>query len=721
MSTESEDDLLNKALDCHRSGRHQEASELYQRIVEANPAQTDALYLLGVIAHQTGNHVHAVELFERLLAILPSDARCYNVLGLALIELGREHDAELNFKSAIAIDNAPESHNNLGNLWKKQGRLDDAIDEYKQALEQSPGYANANYNLALAYRARSQPERAAECFRQAVKADPEHAGALAGLGQLLHETERSAEAVPFLERALGLMPYAAALHCDLGDALYASGQIQEAGEMYRKAIECNPKSARSWYSAGCFEASHKEFAAAVDCFRKAVEIDPAWSQAQHNLGHALFKLGQADEALEHFRLAAGKGDPEVALAAIAVLIPGVPKCDNRGILEARRAWAQGNLPLPRTTRQFAPRVSSSNGQIRIGYVSSFFQDHNWMKPVWGLINQHDRQHFEVHLFSDAPASAIQCGYLRRPQDQFHDITGLSNEVAADLVEQSGIDILVDLNGYSTMPRLALFALRPAPVIVGWFNMYATTGMASYDYLVGDDQVIPPEEEQFYSEKIVRVPGSYLTFDMNYPVPPVANSPCLTNRATTYGCLASQYKITTEVIVAWSTILHQVPGSILILKNSAMGSEGNRQFVRRLFEANQITAERVRLEGPAEHYQFLKTYDEIDIALDTFPYNGGTTTTEAIWQGVPVVTYWGDRWAARTSASLLLAGGIGDFVGEGIEGYKSLAIGLGNPGDFARLANLRYTMRSRLLESPVCDTRTFARNIETLYRKMFGSR
>jgi len=193
-----------------------------------------------------------------------------------------------------------------------------------------------------------------------------------------------------------------------------------------------------------------------------------------------------------------------------------------------------------------------------------------------------------------------------------------------------------------------------------------------------------------------------------------------NRAITFGCLAPQYKITREAVATWSSILERVPNSSLILKNTALGSPGNRRFVHALFETHNTPAERVRLEGPSDHYRFLQTYDEIDVVLDTFPYNGGTTTTEAIWQGLPVVTYWGDRWVSRISASILRAGGLGEFVGQGLEDYVSIVIRLANsPGASDRLADLRHGMRSRLRRSPVCDTRGFARNIEKLYSQMAG--
>ncbi|HLK62087.1 MAG TPA: tetratricopeptide repeat protein [Bryobacteraceae bacterium] len=712
--------ILQQGLDHHREGRLPQAAECCQRILSADPQHVEALYLLAVIAHQSGQHEPAVGLLAQAISVSPDDVRCYNVLGLTLMELGRDEEAESCFQRGIAVSEIPELHNNLGTLWKKQGRLDEAIEAFRTALSQSPEYANAHYNLGNAWRERQQMEQAVASFRSAVAADPHHARALVALGQVLQAVGRPDEAVPILERAIGLIPGDAELYCDLGDALQTQRQWQPAIDHYRKAIGCNARSSRAWYAAGCAESSRNEHASAVFCFRKALESDPGRLEVQHNLGRSLFKLGQVGEAMDLFRQAS-------ADSAIAILIPGDPASSNSDILLARKQYGDRlrNSPISveNSHSEFGSYVACPqnrgvdcrNSPVRVGYVSAFFQDHNWMKPVWGLIHQHDRQRFEVHLFSDAPASAVRQGYRPHPSDQFHDISGLSCEGAADCISHAGIDVLIDLNGYSTPDRLSLFELRPARRILAWFNMYATSGMSCYDYLIGDAVVIPSGEEQFYTEKIARVPGSYLTFEISYPVPAVTEPPCLDGRPITFGCLASQYKITNEVIAAFSTILHHVPESLLLLKNSALGSPANRQFVESLFQTQGIPSTRLRLEGPSDHTAFLEAYSQVDIALDTFPYNGGTTTTEAIWQGVPVITFFGDRWVSRTSASILRAGGLGEFVASGLEDCIALAVRCATaPGARDRLCELRRNMRSRLLASSVCDTRTFARNMERLY-------
>jgi protein O-GlcNAc transferase len=559
-------------------------------------------------------------------------------------------------------------------------------------------------------------DRFRSLIEHAIDFNPQSATALAALGRELNALRRPEEAVAVLEKAVALSPDDPELHCELGDALQTLGLLDRAMDAYASALNANPAMARAWYAAGCAESSRREYVSALICFHKALDIHPEWPEALHNLGQVFFKLGRLAEAVELFRRTATAGDAELPLATLATVIPGSPADTNGTILEARQGWAQRYLPPARPDSRFAVRAKTQVGPMRIGYVSSFFQNRNWMKPVWGLINRHDEAKFEVHLFSDAPASAIAHGY--RGLGTFHNISGLSNPAAADEIERCEIDLLVDLNGYSAPQRLPLLALRPTPVMVGWFNSFATTGMSCYDYLIGDEEVIPPEEEHFYCEKIVRVPGSYLTFEVTYPVPEVVAPPCASRSAVTFGCLAPLYKINHEVVAAWSRILEQAGKSSLVLRNAQLASSGVREFVRRLFEEHGISRERIRLEGPAEHYQFLKTYDEIDIALDTFPYNGGTTTTEAIWQGVPVLAFRGDRWVARTSASILRAGGLGEFVAPSLDDYISMAVSLAlRPETPARLAQLRAGMRDRLRASPVCDAGTLARNMERLYEQM----
>jgi len=261
----------------------------------------------------------------------------------------------------------------------------------------------------------------------------------------------------------------------------------------------------------------------------------------------------------------------------------------------------------------------------------------------------------------------------------------------------------------------LFMHRPARRQFGWFNMFATTGMTVFDCLVGDAAVLPPDEAAFYCERIHRVPGSYLAFAVRYPVPDLAPLPAIANGYVTFGCLGSAYKLTDTVIEAWSGIMAGAPDTRLLLKNGTLDDASNRAALMGRFASHGIAAERLLLEGRDEHYEFLRAYGRIDVALDTFPYNGGTTTTEALWQGVPVLTCNGDRWAGRTSRSLLLAAGLPDWVMDDRAGYIEAAIRLGRTSEtWNDLATLRAGMRERLLQSQACDCAALCRALEALY-------
>jgi protein O-GlcNAc transferase len=546
--------------------------------------------------------------------------------------------------------------------------------------------------------------------------------ALIGLADVLEALGRWDEVTSLLARALERTPSSAPLRGRLADGFQAQGDLPRAIQAYRQTIELDPTQPGVWWGLGCALASLGDHASAAESFRRLVMLQPAHGMALHNLGKSLFELGQVDAAIQAFRKSVDHLPPEMTglpLGNIAVAIPGSPTANNQDILDARRYWSTRCLPQPRLDKQIADRGVDPGRPLRLGYVAAFFDKRNWMKPVWGLINHHDRDRFEVHLFSDRPEAAIGPAYRRDPRDHFHDTSGLANPALAQLIEELEIDLLIDLNGYSRPSRLPVFVLRPAPVQVAWFNMFATSGLGSFDYLVGDNHVIPREEERFYTERVVRVPGSYLTFEVTYPVPDVVPPPCLKAGALTFGCLAPQYKITTEVVEAWSGILRKSPGSRLILKNVILGQPAARDFMRDQFARFGIPPERVDLDGPAEHFTFLERYADIDVALDTFPYNGGTTTMEALWQGVPVLTFSGDRWAARISASLLVEAGLSDFVAADLEEYIARAVALaGDPGVPARLDSLRRIMRERLRAASVCDVRAFARNMEEEYLKMY---
>ena len=500
------------------------------------------------------------------------------------------------------------------------------------------------------------------------------------------------------------------------DRLHHAKQIGPAVEHYRQALARDASLFDGWYGLGFALGALREHGEAIEALRIALALQPGAERLRVNLAESLFALGCVSEAVAEYERAATGSDSaarEMSLRNIACIAPGDPAMDNFAIRRARQRWADSASIRPRRT-DWGP-----GGKLRIGYVSSFFDARNWMKMFIGVINAHDRDQFDVHLIATGGLPSAEAGYRDHPDDRIWDIGDISNDELAGHIADARLDALIDLNGYSDLARLPLLLHRTAPIQLSWANMYATTGSPAVDCVVGDPWTIPPEEERFCVERVRRVPRTYLAFDVFYAVPDVAPPPWLQAGHVTFGSLISAYKITDEVVASWSRILRGVPGSRLLLRNAALGQESNRAHILGRFAANGIDAARLSLEGGGEHLDFLRTYDRIDIALDAFPYNGGTSTAEAIWQGVPLLTFNGDRWASRTSRSILISAGLGDWVALDQADFEALAIRMGSSPD--ELAPTRQGLRERVAATPACDVAGLCLALEEIYRDEIEAR
>jgi protein O-GlcNAc transferase len=489
--------------------------------------------------------------------------------------------------------------------------------------------------------------------------------------------------------------------------------IEAAADAYRCVIAADQHNFAAWYGLGAARLRARAYGEASNALLHAVRLRPgdvgAWG--------LLFNLGEVERAIDAYRRAAA----DVSIRAVteqyvAIIIPGRASAGNAAVFAARcdygRRLAVGVNPVER------PKRPPSGGKWRIGYVLAFFDRANWMKPVYGIINHHDRDRFEVHLVSLGGDPSASAGYADHAHDVIWQVGSADDETVARRLAAAGIDVLVDLNAYSAPKWLRLFLRRPAPVQFGWFNSFATSGLDCFDGIIGDDAVVPTAEQGFYTERMLRVRGTYLAFEVLYSVPDVAPPPCSSNGGRlTFGALASTYKLNDLTLGIWARILRSAPTSRLIVRANTLADPSNYEHLRARFAALGVAHERIDLEGGTAHFDFLRSYDRIDIALDTFPYNGGTTTTEALWQGVPILTYAGDRWVARTSASIVRAAGLDEWVAGDEEDLVAKASVLArDPATPARLATLRAGMRSRLAASAACDTAGLCRELERVYRQ-----
>jgi tetratricopeptide (TPR) repeat protein len=560
--------------------------------------------------------------------------------------------------------------------------------------------------------ASGQFDQATSYFKGISKSSPNYGRACKGHGTALLKMRRWSEALAVLQTAHEALPDDPDIVVDGADAVRLLGDLCSAEDLYIEARKRGADGFQIRFGEASICQERKLWIEAIKLWTELGISYPDNPYVLQNLGKAWHELGETDKAVSLMLEAFESGGGTIALSMLGVLAPHAGSCGHEEV-QRIRTYLGEQLKLEEGNPTDYGHCRKENGRVNIGYVSAFFHRRNWMKPVWALLNNHDRENFNIHLFADGPPDDINTegGYVPHTQDTIYDVRKLGNRDLARLISDCDIEVLVDLNGYSAVRRLGLWTAKPSPVTIGWFNQYATSGMPGIEWLIGDDVVICPEEEKFYSERIIRLKQSYLTFQVGYATPdieiPVDDEPF------TFGCLGSAYKITPEVRAAWIRLLSETNGTRLLVRNRVLGEESHRKWFLDFFTSEEIDSERVILLGPTEHEEFLQTYGKVDLALDTFPYNGGTTTMEALWQGVPLICFKGDRWVSRTSATLLNSAGLYDFVGEDEKEYVDIAKKWSAPEQKSKLRKLRTEMRGRLENSTVCDGAGLAQNFERI--------
>ena len=709
--------MIQQAVRYHQAGQLPQAEALYRQVLQLDPDNTDALHLLGVAAHQSGRSDIAVDYISKAIARNRRVADFHNNLGLALQALGRLGEAAASYREALKLrPDFAEVRNNLGNTLRDQGRMDEAVTCYREALRLKPGYAEAHYNLGTALQAQGALDEAVASYRQALRFNPAYAKAHNNLGTALQARGALDEAVAAYREALRSNPGNAEAHNNLGTALQAQGVLDEAAASYREALRLNPGNAEAHKNLGGVLQSQGRLSEAIACYRQAIALKPDYHEARNNLAIALDFCGQRDEAIEAYReLMNLRPDYATAHSNYLMCIHYSPSYSQEALFREALAW--GERHAPPELRMIPPaNVPDPERQLRIGYVSADFRTHPVGYFIEAVLGAHDKSQVEVFCYANQRLNDDITERLRQFADQWRDISSLSDDEAANLVRRDGIDILIDLSGHTGHHRLQLFARKPAPVQATWMGYYATTGVRAMDYIIADRFVLPPEEERFFVEKPARLPYSYLCFTPPQLDIEVSSLPALAAGVVTFGCFNGIVKITPEVVRLWAEILRAVPNSRLFLKTMALGASTVRDRYQEMFAERGISPDRLMFSGGSSRAELLAAYNQVDIGLDPFPFNGGTTTVEALWMGVPVISLKGDRFAGHVSESILAATGLAEWVAESEEAYVAKAAGWA--ADLPKLAELRKTLRQRLLSSPLCDGKGFTRGLEAAYREMW---
>jgi predicted O-linked N-acetylglucosamine transferase (SPINDLY family) len=670
------------ALTHHQAGRLAAAEEIYRRILAVEPQHADSLQLLGVIAHQTGQHATAVDLIQRAIALRPDVAVYHGNLGEAYRLLGKNAEALACYQRAIELNAAyPEALNGMGLVFKELGRFDEAVTCYRRTLTIKPDYAEAHSNLGVAIQAQGQLDQAVACFQRALQLNPDLHVAHSNLGGVLHAMGRYDEAIACYRRTLERNPHVAETHASLGAALRERGNVDDAIACHRQAISLKPMSGWAHNNLGVALKECGELDEALACHRRAIELSPDASDLHSNLLYTL-----------HFSDA----------------------YDARAIHEEHRRWSERHAaPLEAAIRPHR-NDRSPERRLRVGYVSPDFQVHPIGRFLLPLVEAHDHRELEIYCYSSVRSPDTITERCQAAADVWRPTLGLSDPQLADAIRADQIDVLVDLTMHMARNRMLVFARRPAPVQVTYLAYCSTTGLKSIDYRITDPYIDPPGcDESVYSERSVRLPETYWCYRPHCPMPEATPLPARQTGQVTFGSLNNFCKMTVPTLTAWCRLLAAVPNSRLLL-HARPGSHRDR--VRRLLAEHGVDPQRVDFADLAPMSAYLRLYQQIDIALDPFPYGGGTTTCDALWLGVPVVSLAGQTGVGRGGLSILSNVGLPELVARSVDDYVRIAADLA--GDLARVADLRATMTARLQSSPLADTARFARHIENAYRQMW---
>jgi predicted O-linked N-acetylglucosamine transferase (SPINDLY family) len=721
------------ALRHHQGGRLAEAEVLYRQILAAQPDCADAWHLLGVIAHRHGRLDLGVEWIRRALALDSTNPVAHYNLANALKDQGRLEDAILEFRQALALNpDSPEAQNNLGNTLHQLGRFDEAILHCRRAVDLRPDFVQAHYNLGNALKDLHRFPEAVAAYRRSLELDRQFVQGYNNLGIALAGQKDYQTAIASFEEAIRLDPHSARTHNNLGKAFVELRRLDEAVAAYRRALALQPDYADAHVNLGLALREQGCLDEAVAHHRQAITLRPDFAEAYNNLGNTLTVQGDLDNALAAYResLRLQPDSPKVH-SNIILALHSHPAQDAAAIRAEHERW---NARFCAPFRGSRPRLDPDRRperRLRLGYVSPDFRDHVVGRNLLPLFRHHHHDQFEIFCYSDAPRSDQITAEYRQLSDTWRDIMGVADTAVARLVREDRIDILVDLAQHTGGNRLPVFAHQPAPVQVSFAGYPDSAGLETIRYRLSDRWLEnTAENASLPSSRCATGPpppascpldpasGLYLLdsfwcYDPCGVTLDVTELPAATQGFVTFGCLNSFCKINEPTLRMWARVLAQVPDSRLHVL-SAAGS--HRQRMLDDLARQGIPPERIEFVLPRSRQPYLELYHQLDVFLDTFPYNGHTTSLDALWMGVPVVSLAGEVRVSRGCWSILNNLGLPELVGHSADDYVRIAADLAR--DRARLTHLRSTLRTRLENSLLMDATHFTAQIESAFRAIW---
>jgi len=740
--------LFSRAIALHQAGDINDAEAIYLKLLESDPHSADTLNMLGTVRHQQGNHEEAIRLIGLSLELNPCQSSALNNRGLALYHMQRYDEALASFQEAIALKpdyvaafhnrgktlkemkrheealtsyrkaislkpDFAEVHNDLGALLQEMSRYGDALASYDTAIALTPGCETTYYNRGNALRQLTCYDEAVTSYEKAIALKPGYAEAYNNQGIALQALQRHNEAVASCEKAIALKPDYAEAYNDQGVALQGLQRHNEAVASYEKAIELKPEFAEAYHNRGLALHRTLRYGEALASFDKALALKPdipyLWGIHLHNKMH-LCDWRELDTAFDTLAKEIEAGKP--ASPPFPILATPLSMLQQRQCAEIHI-----RTTFPPSTVQLWNGERYSHDRIRIGYFSSEFRKHPLAYLMAGFFEFHDRSKFEVTAFSfGASVNDAMRARLEKAIEVFIDVTAKSEAEIAALARNLEIDIAIDLNGFTGDTRSGIFARRPAPVQVSYMGYPGTMGAAYIDYLIGDSIIIPEDHKRYYAEKIVYLPHSYWVTDSTRKRSAkqyTRQEMGLPENGFVFCCFNNNYKITPDVFDIWIRLLHKVDGGILWLLEGNPTAANN---LRAEAKSRGLAVDRLVFAKRVDQDDHLVRHRLADLFLDTFNCNAHTTTSDALWEGLPVLTCIGETFAGRVAASLLSAANLPELITRSHQEYEAVALELAtNP---KKLSSLRMKLAQNRDTCPLFNTALFTRHFEDACVKMW---
>ena len=704
--------------------RYDEAISNYRQALKINPKSAELHNAIGIVYKANGQREEAIMHYDQAILIHPEYVEAHNNKGSVLMD-GFEFNGALEcFKRALLLNSSMSKlHINLGQTYYELGQFEEATVSFENAIQIAPQNAEVYFYLGNSKYNLGHIEEAIDCFRSAIDLNSNDAKFNMGLGKIYIEQGLWELSVNEFKQAISVQPEYGDPYIHLGDLLKEKGFHDEALETYHKALMTNFEDPinHNWDASsvhnriGLLHTTLGRQVEALKSFRASIECNPKNVEAHGNLAAIFVYCGEFEEADAHFDTAKRIEPKNPTILSNKFFAAQYHLGQSAESLYALACeWEQDHATSSCTNWPIHQNDPDPDRMLRIGFVSGDLGHHPVGFIILNLLKSLSVLRMVTICYSTRPPDT-GTGKIKAAASIWRNVHEKNDEFITDLILADEIDILIDLSGH-TGTTLPVFARKPAPIQISWAGWVGTTGLSAMDYVLSDKYSTLPDEEKYYTEKIIRMPDGWICFAPADTAPAVGPLPMKRNDYISLCAFCNPAKINEDVISVWSKIMTALPSSKLLIKYRGISSKLNQDRIWELFNTEGINQSRVILEGWSPHSELIARYNEIDIALDTFPYSGGVTTFEALWMGVPVVTMPGGTFASRHSQSHLSTMGLLELIAEDQDAYVKIAVDLAN--DVERLSNLRARLRPIMAASPSCDGKLFADNFEDQLRDVW---